>query len=209
MRHLLFLTLFAAACTDVPSSGLHYDSVRDRLSDRPAWLFVHDEASDGTITARRWSGEHWIADTATLAIEHGNLRTAIDDHGRLEIDQLELEVAPFMLTGMFDTPAELQNVVLRLVEPVRAEPAWTSPDDAAVTLPMVFDVGLALSLDGGRPVPMVTQRPPAQSVRVVLTGDGDHIEASIDFDATGELWNCGDRVHITNVALSLTAATAD
>ena len=43
MRYLLALTLVAAACTDVPSSGLHYDSVRDRLTDRPAWLYVHDD----------------------------------------------------------------------------------------------------------------------------------------------------------------------
>src|SRR5690349_4032570 len=142
MRYLLALTLFAAACTDVPSSGLHYDSVRDRLSDRPVWLYVHDEASSGTITARRWSGERWIVRTSSIPVEHGHLRAAIDDSGQLEVEQLEIAVAPFVLEGMFDTPAELENVVLRLAEPVRAKVAWTSSDEAVATLPMVFDVGL-------------------------------------------------------------------
>src|SRR4029079_10711191 len=117
MRYLLALTLFAAACTDVPSSGLHYDSVRDRISDRPAWLYVRDEASSGTITARRWSGERWIVRTSPIPVEHGHLRAAIGDNGQREVEQLEIGVAPFMLEGIFDTPAELRNVVLRLAAP--------------------------------------------------------------------------------------------
>lgn len=208
MRYLVLLTVVAAACTDVPSSGLHYGSVRERLADRPTSLYVHDEASSGAITARRHDRDAWITSTTPLAIPYGHMRAAIDDSGNLTIDQLEIAVAPIAMDRMFDKPAQLQSVSLRLAKPLLSETAWTSADDATATLTMVFDLNWAIAFDGGRPFTLPTRRLPPESVHVVLAGDGDHIKVLLDIEASGELWNWADRVQITEVSLSLSAETA-
>jgi hypothetical protein len=208
MRYLLIVPLLAAACSDVPSSGLHYDSVRERVSEVPTWLYIQDEASSGTVTARRRARDGWVDCSTQLAISHGHLRATIDDNGQLAIDELEIAVAPIALDGMYDRPAQLQDVILRLAQPVRGEAAWTSDDDATATLPMVFDVGLAIAVDGKDPVRLVTQRRPPERVAVALGGNGDRVDASLDIDASGELWSWDGLVQVTEVAFSLNAATA-
>jgi hypothetical protein len=209
MRILVALTLFTTACiSGVPESGPpQYDSVHERMSAIPTWLFIHDDTSSGTLSARR-GHDGRTATTTPLMLDRGYVRTVIDDSGQLTIDQLELAVAPFTMDRMFDKPTRLQNVLLRLTEPVRASVAWTSDDNASATLPMAFDVGWALVLDGGDPIPMATQRLPRESVQLELSGTGDHIEASLTVDATGELWSCDD-VEVTQVTLSLHAEAAD
>lgn len=207
MRPLLLLVA-VAACSDIPSSGLQYESVRERLADRPTWLFVHDEASSGAVTARRLEGDTWITTTTPLAIPRGHMRATIDDSGTLTLDQFELAFAPIALDRMFDKPAQLQNVSMRLAKPLLSETAWTSADDATAMLTMVFDFNWAIAFDGGRPFTLPTRRLPPESVHVELGGDGDHVNVLIDIDASGELWNWADRVQITEVSLALSAATA-
>src|SRR5262249_52331258 len=143
------------------------------------------------------------------SIEHGHLRAVLDDNGEIAVDQLEIAVAPITLDGMFGKPAQLQDVILRLADPVRGSATWTSADDATTAMPMVFDVGRAFSVNGGKPQPLVTLRRPPDSVAISLTGTGDHVAASIDIDATGQLWTWTDLVEITEVTLSLGAETAD
>jgi hypothetical protein len=208
MRYLLLLTLATAACTDVPSSGLQYDSVRERLADRPTSLYVHDEASSGAVTARRWERDAWITTTTPLAIPRGHMRAAIDDSGALTIDQLEIAVGPVTMDRIFGKPAQLQNVALRLAKPLLSDTAWTSDDDATATLTMVFDFNWSIAFDGGRPFTLPTQRLPPESVHVELAGDGDHVRVLLDIDASGELWNWNDLVQITDVSISLSAETA-
>jgi hypothetical protein len=209
MRYLIVLTLFAAACTDIPLTGPHYDSVRERLSNRPTALYIHDETSSGSVTARRRGHDDWITGTAALAIEHGHLRAALDDNGQLAIDQLEIAVAPIALDGVFSKPAQLQDVKLRLVEPVRSDAAWTSDDNAAASLVMQLDFDWSIAFDGGEAYPLASQHLPPQSVDVTLAGSGDHIEALVDLEAAGELWNWADIVQITELSLSLSGSTAD
>lgn len=209
MRCLLFLALAATACTDVPFAGPHYESVRERLSDAPAALYVHSEASSGAITARQRGRDGWSSGTADVTIERGYLRTELDELGRLRIDELEIALAPIALEGVFSKPAELRDVRLRLADRASTDATWTSADDAVATLSMALDFDWSLVLDGGEPYPLATQHLPPIGVDVVLDGDGGHVEATIEVDATGELWSWADILEITELALSLDAQTAD
>jgi hypothetical protein len=208
MRLLLALTLVTAACTDVPDNGPNYDSVRDRLTDS-AWLYIHDETSSGAITAQRRSHDDWITTTTALGIQRGYVRAALDTNGQLTIDDFEVVLATIPMERVFDRPVQLQDVSLRLAEPVRADVTWSSADEASASLAMPFDVGWAIAFDGGKPFPQVTQRVRPDNVKVVLSGSGDHVEASLEIDATGELWNVAGQVQFTEVRFSLGAQTAD
>jgi hypothetical protein len=209
MQYLRMLTMFAAACTGVPGSGPHHGSVSERLSDAPASLYVHDEASTGSVTARRRGYDGWIYGTSQLTIDHGHVRAALDDRGELEIDQLDITIAPIRLDGVFQKQAELQGVRLRLVETARSAATWATDDDATATLVMELDLDWSIVLDGGEPYPLATQHLPPMTVDLVLAGSGDHVDARIDLAAAGELWNWADIVQITELALSLSAETAD
>lgn len=208
MRWLLVLALFATACTGVPGSGPHYESVRERLSEAPASFYVRADASSGTVTARRRGQSGWIDGTTTLAIEHGYVRAEIVDDDQLEIQQLEIAVAPIPLDGVFERPAHLQDVRLRLVEPVRADVAWTSVDAATATLVMAFDFDWRLGFDG-EVFPLATQHLPPVNVDVILDGDGEHVGARLELEAKGELWNWADLVQINELSLSIAAETTD
>lgn len=209
MRIFYTLILFATACTEFPLSGPQYDSVRERMSDAPTSLYVHDESSTGTIGARRRGSDGWIAGTTDIAIERGYLRAAIDDGGQLAIDQLTIDLAPISLDGVFSKPAHLEGVQLRLAGPARSDAAWASSDDAAASLLMTFDFDWSIVIGDADPYPLATQQLPPQRVDVVLTGDGDHVEAAVNVAASGELWNWADLIEITDLTLALTAETAD
>src|SRR5262245_44708497 len=105
MRYLLALMLFTAACAGVPASGQHFDSVHDRLSEEPIWLFVHDDVSSGLVTGRRLGTDGWTTSTTKFGLEHGHLRATLGDDGQLAIDELEIAIAPIVLERMFDRPA--------------------------------------------------------------------------------------------------------
>jgi hypothetical protein len=215
MRILVILLLFATACMDVPLSGPRYDSVRERLSEVSTSLYVRDDASSGAIGARRRGSDGWIVGGTDLAIERGYVRAAItdssqlDDRDQLEITQLEIALAPITLDAVFNRPAQLQDVTLRLTKPARGEAAWTSSDAATATLMMQFDFGWKIAFDGGEAYPLATQHLPLESVDVVLTGSGDHVGAWLDLEAAGQLWNWADIVQITDLSLSVRADTAD
>ena len=52
------------------------------------------------------------------------------------------------------------------------------------------------------------QRLPETSANVMLGGDGNHVAAAIDVTASGELWNWADILEMTDISISLDAATA-
>jgi hypothetical protein len=206
MRYLLVLAVLATACTDLPSNGPHYDSVHQRLSDTPTWLYVRDEASIGAIAARRrGGGDSWIAGATTLTIEHGHLRISLDGSGRLAIDQLEIALAPIVLDGVFGKPAELHDVQLRLAARASSDATWTSTDDATASLAMKLAFDWAIVLDGAEPYPLATQQLGPATVDLVLAGNGDRVDAHLALDASGVLWSWADLVQITELALSISA----
>jgi hypothetical protein len=202
--------LVAAACSGVPDSGPErYDSVRERLSAVSTWLYVHREASAGVLSARLRGRADRLADRTALAIEHGHVRAALDDHDRLAITRFEVALAPVRLGDVLGRTAELRDVQLRLVEPVAIDAVWTTDDDATATLAMRFDIGWAIAFDGGQPTPMPTQHLAPQQVDVALGGTGDRVAASFEIDAAGELWSWAGAVDMTELALSVSASSSD
>jgi hypothetical protein len=205
MRYLLLLATLTTACADLSSTETGYDSVHQRLSNSPTWVYVRDEASIGAIAARRRGTDGWIAGATTLSIEHGHVRTSLDGSGRLSIDQLEIALAPISLDGVFQKPATLHGVTLRLAARTDADAAWESRDDATASLEMKLDFDWALSFDGAEPYPLATQHLAPTMVDLVLAGNGDHVDAHLAIDASGVLWNWADIVQITEIALSVSA----
>jgi hypothetical protein len=209
MRALLILALLATACTELPSSGPHHDSVLERLSDVPTSLYVHDEASSGSITARRLGADGWIDGTTTLTIEHGYMRAAVDANGQLEITQLDLALAPIAIEGVFQRSARLEGVRVQLAEPVHGDVVWTSANDATASVEMGFDLHWAIVFDDEEPYPLATQHLNAVTAMIVLGGHGDHVDAQLEIDSEGELWNWADLVQFTALSLSVSAETTD
>ena len=207
MRKFLALTLFATACTNVPVNENQYDSVRERLTDEPTSLYVRTGSSFGTITARRRLADGWSTAQTALEIQRGYVRTSIDANGQLAIQRLELDLAPIEL-GIFERPAQLQDVHIRLAQPVMADVAWSSEDDATTAMAMPFEFDWSVKLQGDEPFQLATQRLPETSADVMLAGDGDHVAALIDLKASGELWNWADILEMTDISISLDAATA-
>lgn len=209
MRLTLMLALLATACTGLPSSGPHHDSVLERLSDEPTSLYVHDEASSGTITARRLGGDGWITGTTPLTIDHGYMRAEVGADGQLEIAQLDLALAPIAIEGVFQKPARLEDVHVQLVKPARGALAWSSADDATATVEMAFDLDWALVLGDEEPYPLATQHLNPVAATIALGGHGDHVTARLAIDSNDELWNWADLIQFTGLSLSLDAETAD
>src|SRR5688572_1012899 len=94
MRALLALTMFTACSTASSVSEPSYDSVRDRLSDRPERLFVGSEGSTGTVTARRWTNETWVEGVWQLVITTGEMVAKVDSRGKLTASKMEVGVGP-------------------------------------------------------------------------------------------------------------------
>src|SRR5574338_882968 len=209
MRSILTLAVLATACTGLPSSGPHHDSVLERMSDVPTSLYVHDEASSGAITARRLGGDGWITGTTPLTIDHGYMRAAVGADGELEITQLDLAIAPIAIEGVFQKSARLQDVRVQLSKPAHGDVVWTSADDATATVEMAFDLDWALVLGDEEPYPLATQHLNTVTAAIVLGGQGDHVAARLDVDSTDELWNWADLIQFTGLSLSLDAETTD
>lgn len=209
MRKLLAVALFMTACTDVPINGPTYDSVRDRLTEVPTSFYVHDESSTGTITARERAGDGWRSADAQLVIQRGYVRAAIDETGDFAVQRLELDLAPIQL-GLFERPAELRDVHVRLNKPVHAPVNWTSDDNGTTTLSMPFEFDWSIKFQGDdEPFPLATQQLATTTVNVALSGSGDHVGAAIDISGSGELWNWADLLQMTDITVALDAQTAD
>lgn len=210
MRTFLALTLFAAACTtNAPGGNGSYDSVRDRLSDGPTRLSVGATDSTGSITARRWTTSGWVEGVTEVTIESGEVSAHVDARGTLKVDKLEVNLAPIAIPeDVFKKPAQLDDVRVTLVKPAAAEMQWTGADDATaqLTLDLAFDWSIRIN---DAKTPLGTQKLPPVTIDLVVTGGGDHIDASVSMAANGALWNWAGLLEMTSLELELSAATED
>lgn len=210
MRTFLALTLFATACTNGALGGDgSYDSVRDRLSDGPTRMSIGSTDSTGSITARRWTTSGWVEGVTEVTIDSGEVSASVDSRGTLKVDKLEVNLAPIEIPeDVFKKPAQLDDVRVTLVKPAAAEMQWTGEDDATaqLTLDLAFDWSIRIN---GNNTPLGTQKLPPVTIDLVLTGGGDHIDASVSMDANGELWNWAGLLQMTSLELSLSAGTED
>lgn len=211
MRAFLALTLFAAACSSSsPEGGPSYDSVRDRLADGQTRMLVASAASTGSITAKRRTGDGWTEGTTPVTIESGEVAAKVDAKGNLTVDTLSVSLADIEIPeDVFKKPAQLTALRVSLPKPVTADATtWTSDDDATTTLTVALDFDWAIHVNGGT-TPLATQHMPPVTVDVMLTGAGDHIDATASLSAAGELWNWADLIEMTKLDLSLSASTND
>lgn len=210
MRMLLASTMVLAACTTAaPTTESGYDSVRDRLEDGPQRLFVGSEGSTGTVTARRWTDAGWVEGITPLAITSGEVRAKVDSRGKLGLDAFEVAVGPIDIPEeVFNKPAQLQDVKVKLASMVSADTHWTSDDEATATLKLKLDLEWSIAINGGR-TPLGTQHLPEITVDMTLVGDGDHVDATFGLAAAGELWSWAGLIEMTKLELALSAETLD
>lgn len=200
----------ASACTSASPSGTQeFDSVRDRMSDGPTRLLVGAAGSTGTITARRWTHDGWIEGQTQISIANGEVLGAVNALGNLDLRTFEVKVAPIDIPeAVFGTPAQLADVRVNLPRSLTGELAWTSDDDATAQLTLSLDLDWAIAVNGSK-TPLGTQHLPPIPVDFAITGGGDHIDASIDLYAAGDLWSWAGLLEVTAMELELAAATVD
>ncbi|HSD89782.1 MAG TPA: hypothetical protein VLB44_19760 [Kofleriaceae bacterium] len=208
MRSALALVLFATACTSAsPSGSDSFDSVRDRLSSQPTRLFIGRDGSSGSITASRYTNAGWVDGTTAIQIESGELKAAADNAGTLTLKSFEVGVDPIDIPEeVFHKPAQLSDVRIKLSTPVSGQTTWTSDDDATVTLSLSLDLEWAIAINDTK-TPLGTQHLPPVPVDLMLTGAGDHVDASIGLHAEGELWSWAGLLKLTAMEMSLAAET--
>ncbi|NVB83331.1 MAG: hypothetical protein HOV81_33475 [Kofleriaceae bacterium] len=179
------------------------------MSDGPTKLFVGAAGSTGTITARRWTHDGWIEGQTQVSIANGEVLGAVNALGNLDLRTFEVNIAPVDIPQeVFGKPAQLTDVRVKLPQPLTGELAWTSEDDATARLTLVLDLDWAIAINGSQ-TPLGTQRLPPVPVDFAITGGGDHIDASIDLHAAGELWSWAGLLEVTAIELDLAASTVD
>lgn len=216
MRSALALIVFGsaaamtAACTSASPTGTeNFDSVRDRLASQPTRLFIGPEGSSGTVTAKRWTSDGWIEGQTAVTIESGELKASLDKSGALKLETFDVGLQPIDIPEeVFHKPAQLDNVRVELTAPTSGQTTWASDDDASVTLTLSLDLDWSIAVNGAQ-TPLGTQHLPPVPVDVMLTGAGDHVDASVGLHASGELWNWAGLIELTGLEMSLSAETTE
>lgn len=210
MRSYLAFALFASACTSASPSGTEtFESVRDRLSDAPTRLFIAGAESTGDITARRWTEGGWIEGDTAITVDNGELIASVDSSGKLSVAKLEISIAPIEIPEeVFKKPAQLSDVRIKLAKPITETMTWASDDEATATLTLALDLDWAIAVSGGK-TPLGTQHLPPITVDVMVSGDADHVDASLGLHAEGELWSWAGLLELTRLDLALSASTVD
>ncbi|HTL37418.1 MAG TPA: hypothetical protein VL326_29995 [Kofleriaceae bacterium] len=214
MRSALAFVLLAsattAACTSASPTGTEtFDSVKDRLATKPTRLYIGSEGSNGTITAKRWTADGWIEGQTPVTISSGELSASVNKTGTLKLEAFEVGVAPIDIPEeVFKKPAQLKDVRVKMTNAAEGQTNWTSDDDATVTLTLDLDLDWSIAVNGAQ-TPLGTQHLPPVPLDVVLTGAGDHVDASIGLHASGELWDWAGLLELTGLEMSLSAETTD
>ena len=123
------------------------------------------------------------------------------------IDQMNLQ-AKYLMQDQKKVGPNLKDVRVKLTDAVSGQTTWTSDDDATVTLTLELDLDWSIAVNGSQ-TPLGTQHLPPVPVDVMLTGAGDHIDASIGLHASGELWNWAGLLELTGLELALSAETTE
>jgi hypothetical protein len=197
-----------AGCGESPAPDGQPDlgSMKARLA-QPTMLVVGAGDSTGAITAERYSQGAWVSGTTPLAIAHGEIEGALDTSGMLAVSQFEVDVDSIEIpAAVFGKPAALKDVRVTLAAPAAAELAWLDDNDAQATLTVALDLDWTLAI-GDASTPLSTQHLPPVAVTAMLSGDGEHVEATASLDAQGTLWSWADLLKLTELKLDLSAAT--
>lgn len=205
---LVLLATGACATSSVPESEPAAHSVRERLA-QPTRLYIAPGTSTGEIMASRYTHDGWVSGTTALTVETGELHAVVDNDGKLAVTGLDIGVDDIAIPqDVFGKPASLTNVKVTLPYASLADVTWQNENDATLTLTLALDLDWDLSVNGAVS-PLGTQHLPPVTVTTELTGDGQHVDASLSLDATGELWSWAGLFKLTELQLDLAAATVD
>ena len=215
MRSLIACGVFMAGvalagCGDssAPEGQPAYSSMKARL-EHPTRLYSGPGESTGAITAERYTHDGWVSGTTPLAIAHGEIDGALDASGKLAVSQFEVDVDSIAIPdSVFGKPAELRAVRVTLAAPAVADLVWLDDNDAEATLTVALDLEWTIAI-GDTATMFGTQHLPPVTVHAMLSGDGEHIEATASLDAQGTLWSWADLLKLTELKLDLNAATVD
>jgi hypothetical protein len=210
MRYGLFLLLVASACNpDLadPPAAPKPASVRERLDDRTQ-LVVAAAHSGGAITAEHHvSGGQWEGGAVALQITNGELLVSSDAPDALTLDGLQVSFDTLQVpAGVFGSKdAKLTNVRLDLKSELRARAHWISDDEVHLQASVDLNLSWDLVLDGSVS-PLGSPKLPLVPLELVLTGDGEQVNAAVTVHAPGELWNWASLVRLSELQLSLDAS---
>lgn len=208
MRTVLGLLVILSACStagrDEPTPPA--DSVRERLEE-PARLLVAATESGGALTAERKVGTGWEAGMVELGIENGELIVSADGRDALTLEGFQVSFKPIDIPdGVFGArEAQLTHVRVDLTGPQRVAATWSGDDEVRLTANLELALSWTLSLDGS-PAPLGSPTLPAVPVEIVLTGDGEHVQAELRANAAGELWSWAGLIKLADMTLVLGAS---
>ena len=205
---LVLLATGACATSATPEGEPAAHNVRERLA-QPTRLYIAPGTSTGEIMASRYTHDGWVAGTTPLTIDTGELHAVVDNDGKLAVTGLEIAVNDIAIPeDVFGKPASLTHVKVSLPYASLASVVWNSDDDAMLTLTLALDLDWDLAVNGAVS-PLGTQHLPPINVTAALTGDGQHVDASLAIDATGDLWSWADLFKLTELEFDVAASTVD
>jgi hypothetical protein len=163
----------------------------------------------GAVTASHYTHDGWVAGTSPITLENAELVARVDGAGRLIVETFDAAVSPIEIPqSVFGKPAQLKNVRLTMTGHPITPATWIGDDEATATLTLALDLEWAIAVDGAG-APLGTQHLPPFPIDVHLTGAGDHVDAELSLDATGDLWSWAGLVKLSGLELSLTAGSLD
>ena len=205
---LVLLATGACATSATPEGEPAVHNVRERLA-QPTRLYIAPGTSTGEIMASRYTHDGWVTGTTALTVDTGELHAVVDNDGKLAVTGLEIAVDDIAIPeDVFGKPASLTHVKVSLPYASLANAVWQNDNDARLTLTLALDLDWDLAVDGAVS-PLGTQHLPPVTVTTELTGDAEHVDASLALDATGNLWSWADLFKLTELKLDLAAATVD
>jgi len=200
---------FIACASAPPVDGPTFESVRDRLAASPTRLLVSAPESSATITARRWTFDGWQDGSIDVTLDGGELVATADADGQLQLVSFGLTADPITIPeGVFGKPARLEDVRLALASKSLAMTTWNDGDDATATARLDLDLSWSIAIDDAT-VPLGTQHLAPIPADLVLSGSGDHVDATLVLHGSGVLWSWAGLLELTELELELVASTTE
>lgn len=180
-------------------------SVRERLAE-PAHLFVSLGGSAGALTAERKVNGTWQGGVVELGIENGEIIVSSDARDALTLEGFQVAFEPIQIpAGTFGNQnAQLTHVRIDLQNELRTPAVWTNDNEVHLDALLDIELSWTLSLDGA-PTPLGSPKLPPVPVELVLTGDGEVVNAELRAHAPGELWNWAGLIKLSELELTLDA----
>lgn len=172
---------------------------------RPRDLTVRP-GSVAELTARRLLGDD-LVETATLAIDGGQLTARALADGRLAIDELTLVVGDVHLSPQALPPSGLELTAITVhVRPLVIDARW-SVGGAAVSAEAPVELLLDWSLaEPGQVLPMATQRIAVPLALEISRGAGGELVATLRADREGVFFTFAGLLELGDLRLSVAAA---